>query len=223
MLRAESMGKQTPRKQMHSTLTPDQQAMLQAAIGGTELKDRPVPYLTKQQRDELRAMVNDGFEMDAWREVERAFRIAMQKSYEKLTRTSRESAEHNARMAAFKAQAVAAQKQTTDKPPAAKKVQATPKPKPKGKLEAKKDTIRAILDDIKELDPEFSPETMPGQKTDFFMLCREHDPEKEFKTVVQSTFNDYLKGLCVFGRGARPTNYYREISPRIGVKRIKAA
>lgn len=40
---------------MHSALTPDQQAMLQAAIGGTELKDRPVPYLAKQQRDELLA------------------------------------------------------------------------------------------------------------------------------------------------------------------------
>ena len=99
-------------KPMHCTLTPDQHAMLQAAIDGTGLKTRPVPYLTKQQRDELRAMVDDGFHMDAWQEVERAFRIAMQKSYEKMIKESREHAEHNARMTVLKAQAVAAQKQT---------------------------------------------------------------------------------------------------------------
>jgi hypothetical protein len=91
-----------------------------------------------------------------------------------------------------------------------------------GKVEARKETIRAILAAIKELDPEFSHFAMPGQKADFFALCREHDPPA-FKYVVQSTFNDYLSGLCKFRQGARPTNYYREISPRIGVKRIKAA
>jgi hypothetical protein len=89
------------------------------------------------------------------------------------------------------------------------------------KPDAKKDTIRAILTAIKKLDPEFSPEAMPGQKADFFALCREYDPQA-FKTVAQSTFNDYLKGLCQFRPGARPTDYYREIAPRIGVKRIKA-
>ncbi len=168
-------------------------------------------------------MVDDGFHMDAWREVERAFRIAMQKSYEKLTRTSRESAEHNARMAVLKMQAGTAQKQNTDTPPAANEMQATQATESaKSVPEAKKDTIRAILAAIKELDPGFSPETMPGQKADFFALCRAHDPEKAFQTVTQSTFNDYLKGVCKFGRGARPTDYYRKIAPRIGVKRMKA-
>jgi len=90
------------------------------------------------------------------------------------------------------------------------------------KLEARKETIRAILAAIKELDPEFSHFAMPGQKADFFALCQEHDP-LAFKYVRQSTFNDYLSGLCKFRQGARPTNYYREISPRIGVKRIKSA
>lgn len=93
--------------------------------------------------------------------------------------------------------------------------------KPGGKVEAKKDTIRAILAAIKKLDPEFLPEAMPGQKADFFALCREYDPQA-FKTVTLDTFDGYLSGLCKFGQGARPSDYYREIAPRIGVKRIKS-
>lgn len=91
-----------------------------------------------------------------------------------------------------------------------------------GKVSAKKDTIRTILMDIKELDPEFSPETMPGQKADFFKLCQQVDP-KAFKFITFVTFDGYLPGLCKFCQGARPTNYYLDISPRIGVKRIKSA
>lgn len=110
--------------------------------------------------------------------------------------------------------------QNTDTQPAAKAGQATQKAN--SKLQAKKDTIRAILAAIKELDPKFSHETMPGQRVDFFSLCQEYDPQA-FLTVTQSTFNDYLKGWCKFGNGAIPTDYYRKISPRIGVKRIKPA
>jgi hypothetical protein len=36
--------------QKQATLTPDQQAMLQAAIDGTELKTRSVSYLTPLDR-----------------------------------------------------------------------------------------------------------------------------------------------------------------------------
>lgn len=113
--------------------------------------------------------------------------------------------------------------QNTDPPPTAKETQAAQATKSaKSVPEAKKDKIRAILAAIKELDPEFSHEAMPGQKADFFALCREYDPQA-FQTVAQSTFNDYLKGWCKFGNGAIPTDYYRKISHRIGVKRIKTA
>jgi hypothetical protein len=93
--------------------------------------------------------------------------------------------------------------------------------RPGGKVDAKKDTIRAILTAIKKLDPEFSPKAMPGQKADFFVLCQGYDP-KAFKTITLGTFDDYLSDLCKFGRGARPTGYFREIAPQIGVKCIKA-
>lgn len=90
------------------------------------------------------------------------------------------------------------------------------------KVESKKAKISAILAAIKEFDPEFSPDAMPGRKVDFFELCREVYPQ-EFKTVTQSTFNEYLPGLCKFGRGARQTDYYQNITPQIGVKYNKTA
>jgi len=95
--------------------------------------------------------------------------------------------------------------------------------KDSSKVESKKAKIRAILAAIKELDPEFLPDAMPGRKVDFFELCRELDPEKEFKTITPATFNDYLPGLCKFCRGARPTDYYSKNASQIGVKYNKTA
>lgn len=90
-----------------------------------------------------------------------------------------------------------------------------------GKPEARKESIRALLAAIQESSPDFSPDAMPGMKADFFELCRAWNPD--FRYVVQDTFNDYLPGLCKFGRGARATDFYREIAPRIGVKLNKPA
>ena len=89
-----------------------------------------------------------------------------------------------------------------------------------GKPEARKESIRALLAAIQEAEPDFSPEAMPGKKSDFFELCRAWNPD--FRYVVQDTFNDYLPGLCKFKPGARATDFYREIGPRIGVKLDKA-
>jgi len=91
------------------------------------------------------------------------------------------------------------------------------------KIESKKETILAILAAIRELDPEFSPDSMPGQKVDFFELCCELDMKKEFKTVSLATFDDYLRNLCKFRKGARQTDYYSKNASQIGVKYSKTA
>jgi hypothetical protein len=91
-----------------------------------------------------------------------------------------------------------------------------------GKVESKKAKIRAILAAIAALDPKFSTNSMPGTKADFFKLCQELDLDKEFKTITQTTFNDYLPDLCKFCRGARPTDYYSSNAAQIGVKYNKA-
>jgi len=90
-----------------------------------------------------------------------------------------------------------------------------------GKVESKRESIRALLADIQAAAPGFSSEAMPGRKVDFFELCCAWDPA--FRYVRQNTFNDYLPGLCKFRRGARATDFYREIAPQIGVKFSKRA
>lgn len=83
------------------------------------------------------------------------------------------------------------------------------------KVDEKKEKIRAILGKIEAADCEFSRDAMPGRKADFFDLCKTLERES-FIYISQATFNDYLPGLCKFMRGARETDYYRDIAAKLG-------
>lgn len=83
------------------------------------------------------------------------------------------------------------------------------------KVDAKKEKIRAILSKIEAADGEFSRDAMKGRKADFFQLCQTLEHES-FAYISQSTFDDYLPGLCKFMPGARETDYYLDIAAKLG-------
>lgn len=74
--------------------------------------------------------------------------------------------------------------------------------------------IREILSKLEAADPDFDRKSMPGRKIDFQLMCSQLD--KQMFTVSPDTFNDYLTGVCRFRQGARETNYYDKILPRLG-------
>ena len=80
------------------------------------------------------------------------------------------------------------------------------------KVEEKRNEISRILNVIHSIDRGFSYASMPGRKKDFHDLCKQKN--KSMFTISQSTFNDYLKGLCTFNGGARETDYYKIISTK---------
>jgi len=94
--------------------------------------------------------------------------------------------------------------------------------KKRGVVEEKKRLIRTILDDIADLDPKFSPDKMPGIKKDFFELCKSLNHER-FAFVTLATFDDYLRGICDFGKGHRHSLYYEDILRKMRVKGSKSA
>jgi hypothetical protein len=82
------------------------------------------------------------------------------------------------------------------------------------KVEGKIREISRILDNIKAVDPEFNPSSMPGRKQDFHQLCIQLN--KPMFSIALSTFSDYLIGVCAFGPGARETDYYVNLAPKLG-------
>lgn len=56
----------------------------------------------------------------------------------------------------------------------------------------------------------FDSEEMPGRKKDLHAIARNYS--SEFR-LAESTFDDYLKGLCKFKKGARESNFYSELLP----------
>ena len=82
------------------------------------------------------------------------------------------------------------------------------------KVDLKLQELRRILDCIKAVDPEFSSSSMPGRKEDFHKLCQQLN--KPMFSVALDTFNDYLKGVCTFNAGARATDYYVNLAPKLG-------
>lgn len=90
---------------------------------------------------------------------------------------------------------------------------AAPK-KPAGRLDQKRKEILRILDAIKKADPEFDQANMPGLKEDFHKLCKKLNGK--LFIVAESTFHDYLSGVCKFNPGARKTDYYEKIASKLG-------
>lgn len=82
------------------------------------------------------------------------------------------------------------------------------------KVEGKIREISRILDAIKAVDPEFNPSSMPGRKQDFQQLCIQLN--KPMFSIALSTFSDYLIGVCLFGPGARATDYYVNLATKLG-------
>jgi hypothetical protein len=94
------------------------------------------------------------------------------------------------------------------------KLNPPPKPKPIGKLEQKKIELKRILGLLKLVDVKLDFENMPGRRIDFQKLCIQLNPV--MFAVDAETFNDYLPGLCKFNSGARETDYYANIAPKLG-------
>jgi hypothetical protein len=59
---------------------------------------------------------------------------------------------------------------------------------------------------------DFQSESMPGRKVDFQELADKWDAELKH---TKRTFSDYIKGICTFRRGARETNFYRNLFPEL--------
>ena len=57
----------------------------------------------------------------------------------------------------------------------------------------------------------FDSSAMPGRKVDFKAMADGYD--REFSSLSPRTFDDYLDGLCSFKRGARETDFYRNLFP----------
>lgn len=57
----------------------------------------------------------------------------------------------------------------------------------------------------------FDSSAMPGRKVDFKAMADGYD--MEFSSLTLRTFDDYLDGLCSFKRGARETDFYRNLFP----------
>jgi hypothetical protein len=71
--------------------------------------------------------------------------------------------------------------------------------------------LEKLLSKLEANDPNFSRMKMPGQKADFLALAI----KVEGLDLVLSTFTTYLKGVCKFRQGARPTDYYRKALERL--------
>jgi hypothetical protein len=63
-----------------------------------------------------------------------------------------------------------------------------------------------LSNELARRDPDFNLEKMPGKKSDLLELAIKFDAALDH---TLSTFDTYLKGLCKFKKGARPSNYYR--------------
>lgn len=57
----------------------------------------------------------------------------------------------------------------------------------------------------------FNPEEMPGTKADFQELASRYDVDLQ---VADSTFSDYLKGICKFKKGATSSDFYSKLFPK---------
>ncbi|WP_413456944.1 hypothetical protein [Herbaspirillum huttiense] len=55
----------------------------------------------------------------------------------------------------------------------------------------------------------FSTEEMPGTKAEFKKLADQRDAE--FRSLSDSTFEDYIKGICKFKRGASVSEFYSNL------------
>ncbi|MGB8518200.1 MAG: hypothetical protein WCD45_09990, partial [Gallionella sp.] len=77
------------------------------------------------------------------------------------------------------------------------------------KLAQKQSELRRILTLIKTVDQNLDTSKMPGLKSDFKELCQRLHPM--MFSVAQSTFDDYLDGVCTFRAGARETDYYLKL------------
>ncbi len=82
------------------------------------------------------------------------------------------------------------------------------------KVEVKIKEIRRILESLKTADPAFDPTAMPGRKKDFHDFCIQMN--RLMFSIASATFNDYLAGVCRFNPGARATDYYTNIAPKLG-------
>jgi hypothetical protein len=81
------------------------------------------------------------------------------------------------------------------------------------KLDLKLAELHRILDQLKAVDPNIDATSMPGRKGDFKALCQRLNPA--MFSVSQSTFDDYLNGICTFCSGARQTDYYQQILAKL--------
>lgn len=84
-----------------------------------------------------------------------------------------------------------------------------------GIIGRRQERIRQIITQLKQLDPDLSPDAMPGTKADFLTLCKALDP-KLFPVGVEA-FKDAIEGVCQFKRGARSGSYYADMLPKLGV------
>ena len=57
---------------------------------------------------------------------------------------------------------------------------------------------------------QFDKSAMPGRKVDFQELANNWDSDLKY---AERTFSDYLKGVCQFTRGARESDFYRQLFP----------
>lgn len=84
------------------------------------------------------------------------------------------------------------------------------------KVSSKKAEISSILDRLLVADPNFNRQAMPGRKVDFHELCKKLDQQRSMFYVSIATFDEYLHGLCAFKPGARQTDYYEQLLPKLG-------
>lgn len=66
-----------------------------------------------------------------------------------------------------------------------------------------------------EQNCEFSITALPGRKIDLQEIANLLDPRLRH---TKSTFSDYLKGICKFKKGARETDFYRDLFPELFIK-----
>ena len=74
--------------------------------------------------------------------------------------------------------------------------------------------LKGLLEEVNvraiKLGDSFDLHAMPGRKRDFQEVANGFDPELRH---TRRTFDDYLKGICWFTRGARETDFYRNLFP----------
>jgi len=77
----------------------------------------------------------------------------------------------------------------------------------------RRDLLSEVLERLQGIDPNLDLEAMPGTRADLLKYCQWSHPG--VFEMAESTFKSYLKGICSFCKGARPSSYYREKQSRL--------